>query len=217
VANNQQGAVAIEPNQMAVVPFLLTLFSFAVVLYFDVVALPVVALPRTNADFSVLNTRSHVEKLTKLGPRVVGAPVNEYTTPELLTSTLRAISPASGCALEIDVQHPSGRFRHDGFLGGFTSVYANLTNVVARLSWPATARPNAPALLINAHYDSSGAGPGSSDDGLGVASMLELARALAVGPPLGFAVVLLFDGAEETNQQGAHGFITQHKVSKKPT
>jgi hypothetical protein len=208
--DKHQDATALGPKEMALAPFALALFSFAAVIYFDV-TVPIVIQPRSDADFHVFNTRSHLESLSQLGPRVVGAPVNEVDAPKLLLSTLRAISPAAGCLLETDVQHPSGTFRHDGFLGGFTSVYANLTNVVAKISWPDTARANAPALLINAHYDSSGAGAGSSDDGLGVAAMLELARALAVGPPLGFPVVMLFDGAEETNQQGAHGFITQHK------
>lgn len=43
------------------------------------------------------------------------------------------------------------------------------------------------------------------------ALMLEAARALSKGPPLNRPVVLLFNGAEETNQQGSHGFITQHR------
>ena len=41
--------------------------------------------------------------------------------------------------------------------------------------------------------------------------MLEVARALSQGPPLDRPVVLLFNGAEENNQQGSHGFITQHR------
>jgi len=35
----------------------------------------------------------------------------------------------------VEVQRPSGTF-YTEFLGGFTSVYGEVTNVVARLSWP---------------------------------------------------------------------------------
>ena len=41
----------------------------------------------------------------------------------------------SGAKLEIDQQAASGKFSMN-FLSQFTTVYANLTNVVARLSWP---------------------------------------------------------------------------------
>jgi hypothetical protein len=37
--------------------------------------------------------------------------------------------------IEVEVQRPSGTF-YTEFLGGFTSVYGEVTNVVARLSWP---------------------------------------------------------------------------------
>ena len=40
-------------------------------------------------------------------------------------------------------------------------------------------------LLINAHYDSTPTGPGASDDGLGVATMLEVAALLKQSPPPG--------------------------------
>lgn len=55
---------------------------------------------------------------------------------------------------------------------------------------------------------------GGSDDGVSVACMLELARVLVAGPPLPHPVILLFNGAEESNQQGAHGFITQHERAR---
>lgn len=43
--------------------------------------------------------------------------------------------------------------------------------------------------------------PGASDDGVGVACMLEIARILAKGPALKHSVILLFNGAEENNHQ----------------
>lgn len=75
-------------------------------------------------------------------------------------------------------------------------------------------RDKLPAVLVSAHVDSAPGSSGGSDDGAGVAVMLELARSLAMGPPLLGPIVLLFNGAEESNQQAAHGFITQHRWSR---
>ncbi|MFI0242099.1 M20/M25/M40 family metallo-hydrolase [Streptomyces sp. NPDC016845] len=58
-------------------------------------------------------------------------------------------------------------------------------------------------VLLVAHTDSVVTGPGASDDGLGVSSLLEIARALGEGPPPRNDVVLLFTDIEETAQLGA--------------
>jgi hypothetical protein len=46
-------------------------------------------------------------------------------------------------------------------------------------------------------------GPGASDDGSGVAALLETARALAIGTPLRNDVIFLFTDAEEVGLLGA--------------
>ena len=40
------------------------------------------------------------------------------------------------------------------------------------------ARDAGDVVLLAAHYDSVGAGPGASDDGMGMATLLEIARAI---------------------------------------
>ncbi len=55
---------------------------------------------------------------------------------------------------------------------------ATVNNVVARLEGT---EPGS-AVLLSAHYDSTPAGPGDSDDGTGVAAVLEIARALKSFP-----------------------------------
>lgn len=88
-----------------------------------------------------------------------------------------------------------------------------MTNVVAKISWKdSPIHPLSPeAILINAHFDSVPGSPGGSDDGVGVACMLEALRALAHGPKLHRPIIFLFNGAEESNHQAAHGFISLHK------
>ena len=78
--------------------------------------------------------------------------------------------------------------------------------MIARLSWDdqikrvGSNEVNS-AILINAHFDSVPGSPGGSDDGVGVACMLEVARSLGHGPALKNPVVFLFNGAEESNHQ----------------
>ena len=65
----------------------------------------------------------------------------------------------------------------------------------------------APALLLMAHYDSVWGSPGAADDATGVASVLEVVRALkARGAPRRDIIVLLTDG-EELGLQGARAFF----------
>lgn len=66
--------------------------------------------------------------------------------------------------------------------------------------------PSLKSLLISAHYDSVPAAPGAADDGLGVASLLELARALKHRPPLRRDSVLLFTDGEEPGLLGMYAF-----------
>ena len=74
-------------------------------------------------------------------------------------------------------------------------------NVVAVLG-PSAGR----ALLLNAHYDSVPVGPGASDDGMGVATLLEVASSLK-DQPLKRPVILLFNEGEELGLVGARAFL----------
>jgi hypothetical protein len=65
------------------------------------------------------------------------------------------------------------------------------------------------AILLVAHLDSRD-GPGATDDGSGVAVLLETARALQTGPSLRNSIILLFTDQEETGLYGAQAFITEH-------
>ncbi len=78
---------------------------------------------------------------------------------------------------------------------------ARVRNVIARLG--PTGRK---ALLLNAHYDSTPIGPGAGDDGVGVATLLEVASTLK-NEPLRRPVVLLFNEGEELGLVGARAFM----------
>ncbi|MGE5563894.1 MAG: M20/M25/M40 family metallo-hydrolase [Bacillota bacterium] len=81
-------------------------------------------------------------------------------------------------------------------------------NVIATLG-PA----NGKALLLSAHYDSVPVGPGASDDGVGVATLLEVASILK-DRPLKRPVILLFNEGEELGLVGARAFLADPLSSR---
>jgi hypothetical protein len=78
---------------------------------------------------------------------------------------------------------------------------ARVRNVIAVLG-----PPTGKALLLNAHYDSVPAGPGASDDGIGVATLLEVGSILKTRP-LRRPIILLFNEGEELGLVGARAFL----------
>lgn len=78
---------------------------------------------------------------------------------------------------------------------------ARVRNVIAELG-PQTGR----ALLLSAHYDSVPVGPGASDDGIGVATLLEVGSIMK-DRPLKRPVILLFNEGEELGLIGARAFL----------
>jgi len=69
------------------------------------------------------------------------------------------------------------------------------------------------AVLVSAHYDSVPAGPGVSDDGAGVAVVLELARGFAARTTRNDIIFLITDG-EETGLRGAYAFAERHPLMR---
>ncbi len=86
-------------------------------------------------------------------------------------------------------------------LGG--PAVAHVQNVMAEI--PGTASTG--RLILMAHYDSVQVSYGANDDGSGVATLLETARALTNGPKLKNDVILLFTDAEEACLCGAESFV----------
>ncbi len=84
-------------------------------------------------------------------------------------------------------------------------------NVIAVLKGSST---DTDAVLLSTHYDSVAAGPGASDDGVGVATVLEIARILAAMPVPHRPIVLLLNEGEERGLLGALLFVREHALAK---
>jgi len=84
---------------------------------------------------------------------------------------------------------------------------ARVQNLVATVG-PADGRH----LLLVSHYDSTAAGPGASDDGIGVVSMLEAAAQLR-GRRLAHPVTFLINEGEESGLIGARAFLERDPLA----
>ena len=93
------------------------------------------------------------------------------------------------------------QFACNGFQKARLVACARVRNVVAVMGPPA-----GKALLLSAHYDSVPVGPGASDDGIGVATLLEVGSILK-DRPLKRPVILLFNEGEELGLIGARAFL----------
>ncbi len=160
-------------------------------------------------------------------PKPVGAPATEFSAARALDTLHRV--------LKEDTPHPIGSAANDAVRGrildeltrlGYQpqvqtafacAQYVNcatVNNVVAELNGTDGDTDSSGAVLLAAHYDSVPAGPGDSDDGTGVAVVLEIARALKSLPAPRHAIILLIDDGEEAGLLGAHAFVDSSPWAK---
>ena len=144
---------------------------------------------RANAaptEFSAERAMQHVRKVA-VEPHPSGTPANDRTRAYIL----RALGEM-GVQGEVDTAIvPTG------------SRISEVHNVLVRI--PGTASTKAFAVV--AHYDSTSYGPGAADDGSGVATMLETARAIKAGAPLMNDLFFVFTDGEERGLVGARAFV----------
>ena len=158
-------------------------------------------------------------------PKLANAPTDQFSAFRAL-DTLHSILPK-------DQPHPVGTPADDAvrdrivaeltklgyqpqiqtaFACGDFGTCANVNNVLARLD--GTDTTSSDAVLLAAHYDSVPAGPGDSDDGVGVAAVIEIARALKSMPAPRHSVIFLLDEGEEAGLLGARAFVDAHPWAK---
>uniref|UniRef100_A0A9L0SV19 Endoplasmic reticulum metallopeptidase 1 n=1 Tax=Equus caballus TaxID=9796 RepID=A0A9L0SV19_HORSE len=114
--------------------------------------------PGHRGEFDAGQARDYLEHITAIGPRTTGSPENEILTVHYLLEQIKLIEVQSSSLhkISVDVQRPTGSFSID-FLGGFTSYYDNITNVVVKLE-PRDGAQH--AVLANCHFDSVANSPG---------------------------------------------------------
>ena len=179
----------IDPNSkpskvLAACVFLGILFWACLAVY---LLMPPSPLPASAPDtqFSAERAIKH-DRVTATEPHPAGSPANDRVETYIY-DTLRSM----GVEAEMNKS-----FYVEGHSVGLRNM------VLARI--PGTAPTK--SFTMMAHYDSVPYGPGAADDGGGVISMLEVARALKAGPPLMNDIVFVFTDAEEAGMLGARAF-----------
>ncbi|MGZ5442285.1 MAG: M20/M25/M40 family metallo-hydrolase [Thermoanaerobaculia bacterium] len=151
---------------------------------------PVSAPP---AQFSAVRAMDLLrELLAENAPHPIGTPANARVRD-------RIVAQLAALNYDVEVQRR--------FACNAAAVCGMVENIIARQ--PGARREN--AVLLTAHYDSVGAGPGASDDGSGTAAMLEVARALR-GQSFRNPIAILITDGEEAGLLGAEAFIADEQL-----
>lgn len=144
-------------------------------------------------EFSALRAIEH-SKATARVPHPMGTAANDKVRAYIL----RTLTEMGVEAEELPARRVSGR-----------SCEVS-TSVIGRI--PGTA--NSKAFALMAHFDSVPFGPGASDDGAGMVTMLETARALKAGPPLKNDVLFFFTDGEESSMVGVRAVMASPQADK---
>ena len=169
-------------------------------------------------EFSAERASKHLFDITKLGPRTSGSYANDISAVKVLVQAIQEIKRASNKDFEVEIDVQTGiegtfAFVRSGIVDiGYTIVYNNITNVVAKVS-KKSSKSQSPYILVNAHFDSVPNTEGASDDTVSCAVMLETMRAIThtKNEDIENGFIFLFNGAEEGPLAGSHAFIKNHK------
>jgi Peptidase family M28 len=155
-----------------------------------------------DSQFSVTKARALVGEIAR-APHPVATAEN---------ARVRGVLVARLQALGLNVETQRGTGVRQALRRGNAISVSPYENVIAVLPGR---DPTLKSVLVMAHYDTVPWSKGASDDGAGVAAVMETARVLASGPrPLRDTIFLLTD-AEEVGMIGAQSFFDLHGLANK--
>lgn len=173
---------------------------------------PPAVVPRSAPQtvFSAERALDHLQVIAR-APHPTGS-IENFRVRDYLLTQLRQLGLEAEVQTSTSVYHDTGKWGIPGPKGmevgpdTWGLAGATVHNVMARI--PGTGSSG--AVVLAAHYDSVPYGPGASDDGAGVAAILEAARAILAGPPLRNDIILLLTDGEEIGLMGAQAFADHH-------
>ncbi|XP_055540788.1 endoplasmic reticulum metallopeptidase 1-like [Wyeomyia smithii] len=173
-------------------------------------------LERYPGAFIAERAWENLKVLNDFGPKPTGSETNEKTTADYLKQQIALIEASKHKNQKLLIEHQivSGGYAITFRKNPLTSLYRNVQNLVVMLEGE-NQNTTSPALMLNCHFDTVASSPGASDDAASCCVMLEIIRILSRQPTRNrHSIIFLFNGAEETPLQAAHGFITQHPWAK---
>lgn len=187
----------------SVIPLLITL---GLLLFLAIIhrwqILPITALDKTVSEKVFSAGRAH-DVLTKINPQQLAHPadsIENRIVEQGITTLLRDMG------YQVEIQET--QFCDDYDYGVASCL--NIRNIIVHIK----GSEKNTGILLSAHYDSVPTGPGASDAGVAVGSLLEIARLLANQAPPRNSIVLLFNEGEEHGLKGAKAFMEQHPLAK---
>ncbi|MDQ6656248.1 MAG: M20/M25/M40 family metallo-hydrolase, partial [Verrucomicrobiota bacterium] len=147
-------------------------------------------------QFSAARAKAHLQQIAR-EPHSIGTPENGRVR-DYLVQQLTALGG------EVQVERTTG-------ITGYERVisFGRAANVFATFRGR---RGSGRAVMLTSHYDSVPEGPGAADAGSGVATILEVLRALKTGAPLQNDLLILITDGEEAGLIGAAGFVQDHPL-----
>ena len=178
---------------------LLTLLLSVVIALWQLIPPAVIPASAPLTEFSAERAMQHLAVIAQK-PRPIGS-VGNIAAREYLVEELTAMG------LQPTVQKTTVVQR---FPGSQVFESGTVYNVVARLQ----GGNSTGAIALDAHYDSGATGPGASDCGSCVVTLLETARILKNEPSLKNDVIFVFTDGEENSDLGARAFVKEHPWAK---
>lgn len=183
------------------------LFSLLLGVFFAVVAILPPSPKSANAPDAEFSAARAMEDV-----RIIAAkphPTGSAENAEVRAYLLRRLNELGVQAEETIGLLPERSLARLNRWSGAAASDQAFTNVVGVWQDPDSNRmdSNKSAVLLMAHHDTVWGSPGAADDTVGIASILEIIRALNSGPTPGRDIIILFTDAEELGLNGARQFF----------
>lgn len=180
--------------------------AFALALFIGVISLQTPSprgLSTPPTAFSTARAMVDVREIAQR-PHPVGSADHKRVQDYLIARmTALGLSPA----LQVGEMSDKGRRR---LMRWGLDASAEPVNIVGVLKGK---NPDAPAVVLMAHYDTVAKSPGAADDSAGVAAVLEAVRAIKARGPADRDLIVLLTDAEELGLDGAASFFKASSLS----